>query len=136
MIVPRSVFTKSSSTKLYKEGKRLLVNSDPCPPAEQKLEMPCDTHMPLPSANKAAHSRFEIQSRHQQKSKTGVSVAPQIIFYTKESRAKLEFSHYIVGSLWYSQISSSSLLPNHIVIGIVLTMAKLTENSLKKENWS
>ena len=41
-IVPRSVFTKSSSIKLYKEDKRLLVNSDPWPPAEQKLEMPCD----------------------------------------------------------------------------------------------
>ena len=42
-IVPRSVFTKSSSIKLYKEDKRLLFNSDPWPPAEQKLEMPCDT---------------------------------------------------------------------------------------------
>ena len=43
-IVPRSVFTKSSSIKLYKEDKRLLFNSDPWPPAEQKLEMPCDTY--------------------------------------------------------------------------------------------
>ena len=43
IIVPRSVFTKSSSIKLYKEDKRLLFNSDPWPPAEQKLEMPCDT---------------------------------------------------------------------------------------------
>ena len=33
------------------------------------------THMPLPGANKAAHSGFEIQRCHQ-KSKTGVSVAP------------------------------------------------------------
>ena len=41
-IVLRSVFTKSSSIKLYKENKRLLFNSDPWPPAEQKLEMPCD----------------------------------------------------------------------------------------------
>ena len=37
-----SVFTKSSLIKLFKEDKRLLVNSDPWPPAEQKLEMPCD----------------------------------------------------------------------------------------------
>ena len=44
IIVPRSVFTKSSSIKLYKEDKRLLFNSDPWPPAEQKLEMPCDTY--------------------------------------------------------------------------------------------
>ena len=42
VIVPRSVFTKCSSIKLYKEDKRLLFNSDPWPPAEQKLEMPCD----------------------------------------------------------------------------------------------
>ena len=43
-IVPRSVFTKSSSIKLYEEDKRLLFNSDPWPPAEQKLEMPCDSY--------------------------------------------------------------------------------------------
>ena len=42
IIVPRSVFTKSSSIKLYEEDKRLLFNSDPWPPTEQKLEMPCD----------------------------------------------------------------------------------------------
>ena len=35
------------------------------------------THTPLPSANKAAHSGFEIQRRCHQKSKTGASVAPQ-----------------------------------------------------------
>ena len=34
------------------------------------------THMPPPNANKAAHSGFETQRRHHQKSKTGVSVAP------------------------------------------------------------
>ena len=44
-IVPRSVFTKSSSIKLYKEDEGLLFNSDPWPPAEQKLEMPCDSIM-------------------------------------------------------------------------------------------
>ena len=33
------------------------------------------THTPLPSANKAAHSGFESQRRHYQKSKTGVTVA-------------------------------------------------------------
>ena len=42
IIVPRSVFTKSSSIKLYKEDKRLLFNSDPWPPVEQKFGMPCD----------------------------------------------------------------------------------------------
>ena len=34
-------------------------------------------HAPLQSVNKAAHSDFEMQRRHHQKSKTGVSVAPQ-----------------------------------------------------------
>ena len=43
IIVPRSVFTKSSSIKLCEEDKRLLFDFDPWPPAEQKLEMPCDT---------------------------------------------------------------------------------------------
>ena len=37
----------------------------------------CVTHMPLPSVNNAAHSGFETQRRCHQKSKTGVSVAPQ-----------------------------------------------------------
>ena len=37
----------------------------------------CISCMPLPSANKAAHSGFETQRRHHQKSKTGVSVSPQ-----------------------------------------------------------
>ena len=36
----------------------------------------CVTSMPIPSANKAAHSGYETQRRHHQKSKTGVSVAP------------------------------------------------------------
>ena len=35
------------------------------------------TSTPPPSANKAAHSGFETQRRRHQKSKTGVSVAPQ-----------------------------------------------------------
>ena len=35
------------------------------------------TCTPLPSMNKAANSGFETQRRHHQKSKTGVSVAPQ-----------------------------------------------------------
>ena len=37
----------------------------------------CVACMPPPSANKDAHSGFETQRRHHQKSKTGVSVAPQ-----------------------------------------------------------
>ena len=33
--------------------------------------------MPWPSVKEAVHSGFETQRRHHQKSKTGVSVAPQ-----------------------------------------------------------
>ena len=35
------------------------------------------TQMPLASVNKAAHSGFETQRKHHQKSKTGASVTPQ-----------------------------------------------------------
>ena len=35
----------------------------------------CVTHMPLPRTDKAAHSGFETQSRHHQKSKTGAKSA-------------------------------------------------------------
>ena len=31
--------------KTLQGGKRLLFNSDPWPPAEQKLEMPCDIYL-------------------------------------------------------------------------------------------
>ena len=34
------------------------------------------SHTPLPCVNKAVDSGFETQTRHHQKSKTGVSVAP------------------------------------------------------------
>ena len=37
----------------------------------------CVTHTPPPSMNKAVHSGFEMQKRHHQKSKTGVSVTPR-----------------------------------------------------------
>ena len=37
----------------------------------------CAMHMPPPRMNKADHSGFETQRRHHQKSKIGVSVAPQ-----------------------------------------------------------
>ena len=37
----------------------------------------CTSHTPPPSANKAANFDFKTQRRYHQKSKTGVSVAPQ-----------------------------------------------------------
>ena len=37
------------------------------------------TRTPPPSANKAAHSGIETQRRRHQKSKTGVSVAPNVV---------------------------------------------------------
>ena len=36
------------------------------------------SHKPLQRLNKAAHSGFETQMRHHQKSETGVSVAPKM----------------------------------------------------------
>ena len=54
------------------------------PPRGQKVGVTPEVNLrkhvtctPLPSANKAAHSGFETQRRHHQKSKTVVSVAPE-----------------------------------------------------------
>ena len=59
------------------------------------------THMPLPSMNKAGHSDFETKRRRHQKSKTGVSVAPQKglqnCFLLKKSEM---FLHLQVQSYW------------------------------------
>ena len=38
------------------------------------------TQTPLASVKKAAHSGFETQRKHHQKSKTGASVTPQFFF--------------------------------------------------------
>ena len=46
------------------------------------------TQMPLSSVNKAAHSGFETQSRCHQKSKTGISVAPQKRTYVLQNLKK------------------------------------------------
>ena len=40
--------------------------------------------MPMPNMNKAVHSCFETQRRCDQKSKTGVSVAPQKDFWLRK----------------------------------------------------
>ena len=50
------------------------------------------THTPLPSANKAAHSGFETQRRHHQKSKIGVSVAPQKMTHVLQNFLKNKFN--------------------------------------------
>ena len=47
---------------------------------------------PLPSVNKAAHPGFETQIRHHQKSKTGVSVAPQKDLYPPNILKKKRFN--------------------------------------------
>ena len=55
----------------------------------------CVTCMPLPSANKAAHSGFETQRRYHQKFKTVVSVAPQKGLMSSKSADPLgEFAKY------------------------------------------
>ena len=45
----------------------------------------CVICTPLPSVNKAGHSGFETLRRHHQKSKTGVSVAPQKRTYVRQN---------------------------------------------------
>ena len=60
----------------------------------------CVTCMPLPSMNKAAHSGFETERRHYQKSKIGVSVAPQKgLISSKNLKKKYllcdEIEHYV-----------------------------------------
>ena len=55
----------------------------------------CISCMPLQSSNKAAHSGFETQRRHHQKSKTGVSVAPKMdMCPTKIKQKKYSKSKY------------------------------------------
>ena len=44
--------------KTLQGGKRLLFNSDPWPPAEQKLEMPCDSN----KKGKSPHQQFQLNS--------------------------------------------------------------------------
>ena len=64
----------------YKEGNSsavILVTKRLAGVAPQGNFKECVTCMPPPSANEVAHSGFETQKRHHQKSKTGVSVAPQ-----------------------------------------------------------
>ena len=46
IVVPKSVLQEVIN-KTLQGGKRLLFNSDPWPPAEQKLEMPCDIYQPI-----------------------------------------------------------------------------------------
>ena len=59
--------------------------------------------IPPPSANKAAHSGFEIQRRCHQKSKTGTSVAPRNGLYVS-SKIKKKTKSYI-SSFFAKQIS-------------------------------
>ena len=58
----------------------------------------CLTCMPLPSVNNAACSGFETQGRHHQKSKIGVSVAPQkdlcSPFLKKKQQHNVIYLHY------------------------------------------
>ena len=61
----------------------------------------CISHMPLQSLNKTAHSGFETQRRCHQKSKTRVSVAPQMAmcptkFKKKRSNNLIEFFTMLV----------------------------------------
>ena len=55
----------------------MLANNRSAGAAPEMNLRECVIWILLPSTNKAAHSGFETQRRHHQKSKTGVSVAPQ-----------------------------------------------------------
>ena len=65
------------------------------------------TYMPPPSVNKAAHSGFETQRRHHQKSKTGVSMASQKglmsskNFKKEEGKCFKRVSFYLIYKLLY-----------------------------------
>ena len=60
----------------------------------------CISHMSLPNVNQAVHSGFETQRRHQQKSKTGVSVAPQKWHFLQFFFKKAFLGKYFIVWLW------------------------------------
>ena len=55
----------------------------------------CTSHRPLPSVNKAAHFGFETQRRCHQKSKIGISVAPQKDVHQKFFEKFYYFSFFL-----------------------------------------
>ena len=62
-------------------------------------------HMPLPSMNKAAHSGFETQRRHHQKSKMGAMVAPQKGLMSSDNLKKTKKQqnnnkNFNIGPMW------------------------------------
>ena len=73
------------------------------------------TCMPLPSMSKAAHPGFETQKRCHQKSKTGVSVAPQKGTYVLKTKLKKTcyFSHRRrQANVWHSKIKTFANVEN------------------------
>ena len=80
----------------------------------------CIRHIPLPSVNKAADPGFETQRRCRQKSKTGVSVAPQkglmslVIYSQKRITEKLGTSlpsmcQMHIGKLSFMNFSAANI---------------------------
>ena len=73
------------------------------------------TYTPLLSMNKAAHSVFETQTRHHQKTKTGLSLAPQkdiwpLIFFLKTF--KMFKKMYWIGDAFSKPISTKAIFTN------------------------
>ena len=111
----------------------------------------CVTHMHLPSTNKAAHSFFETQRRHHQKSKTRVSVAPQKGLMSSKKIKKKEEDFWLqwmysfcsrqwdvvtcaVWTLWISERSPSLLIYTDTFHYVVLfTSAMLYTTKLIRE---
>ena len=56
----------------------------------------CISHMPPPSVTKAAHSGFDNQRRHHQKSETEVSVASKMDMCPSRKRPQLHTNRHAV----------------------------------------
>ena len=73
-----------TSAETYMWGKQLAamlaIYTSKCVTPEVNLREHI-SYTPLPRVNKAAHSSFETQRRHHQKSKTGISVTPKMDMY-------------------------------------------------------
>ena len=69
--------------------------------------------MPTPSANKAVHSDFETQRRRHQKSKTGLSVAPQKGFMSSKNlkkKKKKKLTYHQIYSFDFCHVMSLGML--------------------------
>ena len=86
--------------------------------------------MPLPSANKAAHSGFEAQRRCHQKSETGVSVAPQWTCVQKKIFKKRRKCYEWQKESQYCERQTALLMSQ---TAYLLTLVPMAEKSLQEK---